>query len=84
MARVCNNGMAFWSFVGSGTSLFSIEAFPVISEPKGGKNSPPDPPPALAAIRAANGLSIGGSGGSTGIKGSPIGEDAGKGGKEPA
>jgi hypothetical protein len=64
--------------VGSGTS-FARGALPVIPGPKGGKTPPPDPPPACAASRAANGLSMGGSDGSTGMEGSPIGEDAGKG-----
>ena len=68
--------MIFCSVVGCGTSL---DALPVIPGPKGGKTPPPDPPPACAASRAANGLSMGGSDGSTGIEGSPMGEDAGKG-----
>ena len=76
MARICNNGMTFCSAVGSGTSSLPL---PVIPGPKGGKAPPPDPPPAWEASRAANGLSMGGSDGSTGIEGSPIGEDTGKG-----
>lgn len=70
--------MTFCSVVGSGTSLLR-GALPVIPGLKGGKTPPPDPHPACAASRAANGLSMGGSDGSTGIEGSPIGEDAGKG-----
>jgi len=65
--------------VDSGPSLFPIGAFPVIPGPKGEEKSSPDPPPACAASSAANGLSMGGSDGSTGIEGPPIGEDAGKG-----
>lgn len=67
--------MTFCSFVGSGTSLFPIGPFPVIAGSKG-ENTPPAP--ACVASRAANGLSMGGSDGSSGIEGSPIEEEAGK------
>jgi hypothetical protein len=76
MARICNNGMTFCSVVGSETSIGALLVFP---GPKGEKTPSPDPPPACAASRAVNGLSMGGSDRSTGIEGSPIGEDAGKG-----